>query len=98
MTVSDQAADPRSARPGIEPPAPGGFFGDPDLLERRPVVGRPFRAQQPAAVALLEAEVHLEPAEVRASAVRPARLVPMDTKPRCQVRRAMRPATGLRGP
>src|SRR3954464_11451445 len=90
-TVSDQPAKPRGVRPGPETPAPGGFLRRPDLLERRPVVGRPLGAQKPRRIRPLEAEVHLEPAVIRRPRVGPAPFVVVDAEKRRQMRR-------MRGP
>src|SRR2546421_8097945 len=96
--MSDEAAEPRRVRPGPVTPAPGGFFRRPDLLERRPVVGRPLRPQEPAGIGLLKAEVHLEAAVVGPAAVRPAPLVVMDAEERRLVRRVLCPPPGPRPP
>src|SRR6478672_13439519 len=78
--ASDEPAVPRRVRPRVKTPAPCRSFGDPDLLEGRPVVGRPFLPKEPPPVGRLEADVHLQPAVVGAAAVRPAALVAMDAK------------------
>src|SRR4051812_17908133 len=93
--ASEQPAGPRRVRPRPETPAAGCFFCCPDLLERRPVVGRPLRSEQPGAVGGLEAVVHLQPAPERCAAVRPAPLVAVDAEERREVRRVLRlPARG----
>src|SRR4051794_20729394 len=86
IMASDQPAIPRRVRPRVKTSAPCGSFGDPDLLERRPVVGRPFRPKEPPPVGRLEADVHLQSAVVRAAAVRPAAFVAMDAKELLQMR------------
>src|SRR5205823_1294989 len=91
MAPSEQPAVPRSVRPRPKPPAPQRFFRRPDLLERGPMVGSSLLAQEPPRVGVLEAEVHLEAAVVRAAGVRPAALVAMDTKECPEMRRVFRP-------
>src|SRR5260221_553127 len=86
----EEPAEPRGVRPRPIAPAPEGFFGRPDLLERRPVVGGALRPVEPVAVALLEAPVHLEPAVVRLAGVRPAALEAVDAEELPQVRRVLR--------
>src|SRR3954454_9324248 len=86
-TVSDQPAKPRGVRPGPETPAPGGFLRRPDLLERRPVVGRALRAQETRGVDALEPEIDLHPAVVGLDAVPPAALVAVDAEDLGEVRR-----------
>src|SRR4051812_36141379 len=87
---SDEAAVPRRVRPGIETPARGRLFRDPDLLERRPVVGRPLRPEQPAAVRGLEPVVHLQPAPEGCAGIGPAALEAVDAHERRVVRRVLR--------
>src|SRR5205814_381328 len=89
---------PRSVRPGPETPAPERFLRRPDLLERRPAVGRSLVPEEPAAVRPLEAQVHLEPAVVRPAAVRPGGLVAVDAEKRVQMRRMPRLAVLARRP
>src|SRR5437870_323284 len=97
-SMSDEPAEPRRVGPGPVTPAPGGFLGRPDLLERRPVIRRAFRPHEPRGVGPLKDEVHLQAAVVRAAAVRPAALVVMDAEERLLVRRMLRPAPGRRCP
>src|SRR5581483_5166014 len=92
--LSEQSAHPRGVRPGPEAPAPGGFFCSPDLLQGRPVVGRPLRPQEPGCVRVLEAEVHLQPAVVGATGVGPAPLVMVDAEELPQMRRVLGPDVG----
>src|SRR5665647_2123629 len=94
----EQAAEPRGVRPGPETPARERFLRRPDLLERRPVVGRSLAGVEPAAVALLEAEVHLEPAVVRRAGVRPAGLVVVDAEELAQMGRVLGASVRLRRP
>src|SRR5690348_12611209 len=75
------AAETRGVRPGREAARVRCPDGGPDLLERAPVIRRPFVPQQPAAVGGLEAEIHLQPAPVRAGRIRPAALVVVDAHP-----------------
>src|SRR3569833_4633694 len=75
---SDEAAVPRRVRPRVETPALRRFFRHPDLLERRPVIGRPLRPEEPAAVGRLEAVVHLQAAPVGRAGIRPAAFEVMD--------------------
>ena len=63
------------------------MLGDPDLLERSPVVGRALAAQELPPVRPLEAEVHLEPAVVGRIRIVPAALVAVDAEPRRTMRR-----------
>src|SRR5436305_12264569 len=95
--TSDQPTEPRRVRPGPETPALCGFFSCPDLLERRPVVRRSLRRQEPGRVGLLEAEIHLEAPVVRAAAVRPAPLVVVDTEKCRLVWRMLGPPPRLGG-
>src|SRR5436309_5094324 len=81
----EQAAEPRCVRPGPITPALERFLRRPDLLERRPVVGRSLAGVEPAAVAPLEALVHLEPAVIGRPGVRPAPLVVVDAEELPQV-------------
>src|SRR4051794_41706503 len=97
-TTSDEPARPRGVRPGPETPAPGGFLCRPDLLERRPVIGRPLRAQEPWRVRPLEPEVHLQPAVVGPAAVPPAALVAVDAEELGQMRRPLGEPPGGRRP
>jgi hypothetical protein len=55
------------------------------------VVGRALVPEQPAAVGLLEAEIHLEAAPVWAARIRPAPLVVVDAEPRVEPRWMVRP-------
>src|SRR5437763_13671039 len=89
--ASDQAAVPRCIRPGVETPALCRSFRHPDLLEGRPVVGRPLRPKELAAVRSLEAAVHLQPAVVGAAALVPAALVAADAEELPQLRRVLGP-------
>src|ERR1041384_1403191 len=84
--TSEHAARPRGVRPGPVPARPGGAHGGPDLLERRPVVGRALDPEEARRVAPLERDVHLQAAVVRAVRVCPAGLVTMDTKPGGEMR------------
>src|SRR3954470_8040820 len=93
-TASDQAAVPRRIRPGIETPALRRLFCHPDLLERRPVVGRALRPKERSAVGRLEPDVHLQAAVVRAATVGPASLVVVDAEELIQVGRTLRPPVG----
>src|SRR5256885_1781355 len=61
------AAVLRRVRPRREAATARGTDRDPDLLEWAPVVGGALVLQQPAAVRLLETEIHLEAAPVRAA-------------------------------
>src|SRR5919201_2276462 len=90
-----KAAGPRRVRPrGEAAAACKRPLGGPDLLQRRPVVGRALRPQQPAGVELLELNVHLEAAEEAVPGMcAPRPLVAMDTEPGAQVRRG-----GVAGP
>src|SRR4051812_5291077 len=97
-TASDQAAVPRRIRPGIETPALRRLFRHPDLLERRPVVGRALRPKERPAVGGLEADVHLQAAVVRAAAVGPAALVAVDAEELPEMRRSLRLPVGACGP
>src|SRR6476646_9549451 len=90
----EHAAVLRRVRPRREASTARGTDGDPDLLECAPVVGGALVSQQPAAVPLLEAEVHLEAAPVRAARVRPAPLVVVDAEPRVELRRMVRSPPG----
>src|SRR5262249_26971539 len=67
-----------------------GAHRDPDLLECAPVIRGSLVAEEPAAVGLLEREVHLEPAPVRAAGIGPAALVPVDAQPVPEARRVLR--------
>src|SRR3954454_9082028 len=96
--ASDQAAEPRGVRPGVETPAFGRLLCHPDLLERRPVVGRALRPKERPAVGRLEPDVHLQPAVIRAAAVSPAALVVVDAEGLIQVRRPLRPPVGHHSP
>src|SRR3954451_13791823 len=87
--ASDKAAEPRRVGPGIETPAPRRLFCHPDLLERRPVVGRALRPKERPAVGCLEPEIHLQTAVVGAAPVRPAALVVVDAEELIQVRRPL---------
>src|SRR5205823_7841638 len=84
----EHPAEPSRVRP--RPEAATGrasALGCPDLLERRPVIGRALAQVEGAPVPQLEADVHLEPAVVRPAAVRPRRLVAVDAEPGRVVRR-----------
>src|SRR5579859_855490 len=85
--TSEQAAHLCGVRPGPEAARPRGADGRPDLLERRPVVGRALEEEEPRRVRTLEAEIHLEAAVVRAAAVRPAPFVVVDAEPGREMRR-----------
>src|SRR5439155_17393407 len=99
MCSSDEPAVPRCVRPGPKTPALGRLLRRPDLLERRPAVGGAFPPDEPGRIGALEAEVHLEPAEVAVAGVRPpAALEAVDADPRPQMRRPHRPAVGRRRP
>ena len=76
----------------------GGPCGDPDLLERRPVVRRALAAEQLAPVGALERDVHLQPAVVRRVRVVPGALVAVDAHPGRAERRSLPalPACGRR--
>src|SRR6266571_8573995 len=87
--TSDEPAEPRRVRPGPKTPAPGGPFGRPDLFERRPVVRRALRAQEPGRVRPLEPEVHLQAAVVGSAAVLPAALVAVDAEELSQMGRLL---------
>src|SRR3954465_8708973 len=95
MSMSEQPAIPRGIRPRVEA-APGaeGSLGDPHLLERLPAIRGALRAQQPAAIVGLEAEIHLQASPIRRAAVVPGRLVAVDAEPRLQVRRMLRLLAG----
>src|SRR3954470_12297387 len=80
------AAITSSVRPRREPAGPRCAHRDPDLLERAPVIRRAFVAKEPAAVRLLEREVHLEPAPVGAAGIGPAALVLVDAQPGPEIR------------
>jgi hypothetical protein len=73
-------ARPRRIAPGVR-----GAHRDPDLLEWAPVIRRSLVAEEPAAVPLLEGEIHLEPAPVRAPGIGPAALVMVDAEPASEV-------------
>src|ERR1700681_4855807 len=88
--MSDEPARPCGVRPGPETPALEGFLRHPDLLQRRPVVGRPLQPVDPAPVPLLEGEVHLEPAPVRAADVVPGALVVVVAHPLAHMGRTLR--------
>src|SRR6476646_11052133 len=85
-----RAAVTRCARPGGKAPRARRAYPDPDLLERAPVIRRALVVEKPAAVRLLEREVHLEAAPVRAPGIGPAALVVVDAIPGPQVRRVRR--------
>src|SRR4051812_25745678 len=89
--ASEQTAEPRSIRPGPETPASEGSFRRPDLLERRPVVGRALVPEEPGSVMALERDAHLQAAPVGVAGVRPAPLVAVDAEPIPQVRRVLGP-------
>ena len=78
--MSDEPAEPRGVRPGPETPAPGRFLRRPDLLERRPVVGRALGPHEPRRIRLLEPEIHLQAAVVGPAPVGPAALEAMDAE------------------
>src|SRR5205823_6350830 len=87
----EDAAEPGRVRPRAEAEAaPAGAFRRPDLLERRPVVGRSLAAQERRRVVRLERQVHLEAAVVGSAAVSPRRLVAVDAEPRAAVGRVER--------
>src|SRR5215475_1552419 len=71
-----------------------GAHCDPDLLERAPVIRRSLVAEEPAPVLLLEGEIHLQAAPVRATRVAPAPLVAVDAEPVPQQGRVLRPPPG----
>jgi hypothetical protein len=96
MTMSDQPAGPRRIRPWIETPAPGGFFRRPDLLEGRPVIGSPLRAEELGPVRALEAQVHLQTSVVRAAPVAPAPLESVDAEEGREMGRPLGPPPGRR--
>src|SRR5437763_3865752 len=75
------AAVTSSARPRREAAGVRGAHRHPDLLERAPVVRRALVAQEPAAVRLLERDVHLQPAPVGAAGIGPSALVAVDAEP-----------------
>src|SRR6476661_6147228 len=81
-----RAAVTRRVRPGGKAPRARRAYPDPDLLERAPVIRRALVAKEPAAVRLLEREVHLEAAPVRAAGIGPAALVVVDAVPGPHVR------------
>src|SRR5690349_14910996 len=85
--TSEEPAEPRGVGPRPETPGLERLLGGPYLLERRPVVGGAFSAQEGRRVRLLEPEVHLEPAVVRPARVRPGRFVAMDAEELPEVRR-----------
>lgn len=85
------AAVIRGIRPRREAPSVRGTHGNPDLLERAPVVGGALVLEEPAPVRRLERKVHLEAAPVRAARVRPAPLIVMDAEPRVEPRRMVCP-------
>src|SRR6476620_2610415 len=85
-----RAAVARRVRPGGKAPCARRAYTNPDLLERAPVIRRALVAEEPAAVRLLEREVHLEAAPVRAAGIGPAALVVVDAIPGPQVRRVRR--------
>src|SRR5436309_3395546 len=92
---SDQPTVPCRIRPRIKP-ASGTIrpLGNPDLLERSPVVGCALPEQQVSAIGALKADVHLETPEVWRIRVGPHPLVTMDTKPGLQTRWMVRPVGG----
>src|SRR5215471_6107970 len=69
----------------------GGANRRPDLLERAPVIRRALVAEEPAAVGLLEPDVHLEPAVVGSARIRPTALVAVDAEPVAEIWRVRRP-------
>jgi len=85
-----RAAVTRRVRPWRKTPCARRAHADPDLLERAPVIRRALVVEEPAAVRLLEREVHLEAAPVRAPGIGPAALVVVDAIPGPQVRRVRR--------
>src|SRR5579862_2456230 len=87
---SVQAAITGRIRPRRETAGVRGTHGDPDLLERAPVVGGAQVTQQPAAVRLLEGEIHLEAAPVGAAGIHPASLVAVDAHPVPELGRVLR--------
>src|SRR5438477_13035968 len=79
------AAVARRVRPRREAAHAPGADGNPDLLERAPVVRRPLVAEEPASVGRLEGEVHLQAAPIGRAGIRPAPLVVMDADPSAQL-------------
>src|SRR5436305_12809324 len=78
----EHAAEPGRVRPRAEAEAASPrALRRPDLLERRPVVGRSLATEQRRRVARLERDVHLEAAVVGSAAVAPRRLVAVDAEP-----------------
>jgi hypothetical protein len=92
-----QAAVARGIRPRREAARVRGAHRDPDLLERAPVIRRPSVTEEPAAVRLLEREIHLEPAPVRTSRVAPTSLVAVDAEPTPEIGRMRRTPPRLVG-
>src|SRR5881227_200904 len=84
------AAVTSSARPRREAAGVRGAHRHPDLLERAPVVRRALVAEEPAAVRLLEREVHLQPSPVGAAGIGPAALVAVDAEPGPEIRWVVR--------
>src|SRR5712691_5098996 len=92
----DETAEPRGVRPRVEAAAAAvRTLGDPDLLERRPVVRSSLTPEQVGPVKALEDAVHLQPAVVAVARVRRPRaleavdaheLAPMRRMQRAQVR------------
>src|SRR5215467_4228525 len=85
-----QTAVTRRVRPRRVTAGVRGSHRDPDLLEWAPVIGRSLVVEEPGAVGLLEGEVHLEPAPVRAAGIGPAALVTVDAEPVREARRMVR--------
>src|SRR4029077_12594739 len=77
-------------RPRGEAAGVRGAHGDPDLLERAPVIRRALVAEEPAAVGALERVIHLEAAPVRAAGIRPASFVAVDAHPVPELGRVVR--------
>src|SRR5512133_3934779 len=75
-----RAAVTRCVRPRRKAPRARRAHRDPDLLERAPVIRRALVTEEPAAVRLLEREVHLEAAPVRAAGIGPAALVAVNAE------------------
>src|SRR5689334_17428486 len=81
------AAATRRVRPRRKPPRACGAYRDPYLLECAPVVRRALVGEEPAPVGLLEREIHLEPAPVRAAGIGPAALVTVNAEPGLKIGR-----------
>src|SRR4029079_5057599 len=85
-----RAAATCRVRPRGEAPRTRRAHRNPDLLERAPVIRSALVAEEPAAVGLLEREIHLEPAPVRAARIGPAALVGGYAQPGREIGRVFR--------